>query len=57
MWPFKKRANSGRNVPMSPLSTSEAPLDQFDPRIEVAKAFERSNPDDRPGETPGYTGD
>jgi hypothetical protein len=57
MWPFKNRANSGRNVQMSPLSTSDAPLSQFDPRIEVAKSFERSDPDDRPGEEQGYTGD
>jgi len=58
MWPFKKRAKSTRDeVPMSALSTSDAPLSQFDPRIDVEKSLERFDLDESAKEPEGYTGD
>lgn len=58
MWPFKKRIKSKPNeVPTSPLSDSEAPLSDFDPRIDFEQSLERFDPEETPGEKGGYDGD
>jgi hypothetical protein len=58
MWPFKKRTKSKPNeVPMSPLSDSEAPLSDFDPRIDFEQSLERFDSEETPGEKGGYDGD
>lgn len=56
MWPFKRRVRVNR-VPMSPLSSSEEPVSRLNLRIDLAKSFERVDPNETAEDRAGYDGD